>query len=488
MLFNDTNFIFIFLPLVFILYYFLNSFRLIYLSKIWLIVASLYFYAYWNISYLPLIFISMLFNYNFGLFLRRTTQSARKKRILIFAITTNVLALCYYKYVDFFITNLNLIFSWHLPTIQPVLPLAISFYTFQQIAYLVDNYKNQIHESSVIDYFLFITFFPHLIAGPITHHKEMMSQFSSKRVTFFDFNNSTLAMFIFSIGLFKKLYIADSFAVWGNMGFDNVQHLHFIDAWLTSLSYSFQLYFDFSGYSDMAIGAALLFNIRLPVNFNSPYKAINIQDFWRRWHITLSRWLRDYIYIPLGGNRFGSFRTYFNLFLTFLIGGIWHGANWTFIVWGAMHGVALLVHRIWQSYNFKAPIPLAWLLTFLFVNAAWVVFRANDINSALHILKVMFYHPDLTEGVFHVNWQLSDVMASFYNLLQPNVLLHIILFSVVSFCGVNSMQIGGLIKYSGKYQFANTMMFLVLLSFFTSINLYYLLVSSGEIEFLYFNF
>ena len=235
-----------------------------------------------------------------------------------------------------------------------------------------------------------------MIAGPITHHKEMMTQFANKRTTSLDFNKLTLGLFIFSIGLFKKVYIADSFAVWANMGFDQVQNLHFIDAWITSLSYSFQLYYDFSGYSDMAIGCALLFNIHLPVNFNSPYKALNIQDFWRRWHITLSRWLRDYIYIPLGGNKNGSLNTYFNLFITFLIGGIWHGANWTFIIWGAMHGAALLVHRVWQNYNFKIPILLAWFFTFLFVNAAWVMFRASDLDSALYVLKIMFFNPELT--------------------------------------------------------------------------------------------
>ena len=241
-----------------------------------------------------------------------------------------------------------------------------------------------------LNYCLFVTFFPQLIAGPIVHHKEMMPQFANVRNKIINYKNIALGLFIFSIGLFKKVVIADSFAVWATNGFDKALVLNLFEAWATSLSYTFQLYFDFSGYCDMAIGAALLFNIKLPINFNSPYKALNIQDFWRRWHITLSRFLRDYIYIPLGGNRKGRLRTYANLMATFIIGGIWHGAGWTFVFWGFLHGVALVIHRIWSELGFKMNKILAWFITFNFINITWVFFRAKDWDDALKVLKGMF--------------------------------------------------------------------------------------------------
>ena len=218
----------------------------------------------------------------------------------------------------------------------------------------------------------------------------MMSQFANLKNRVINYKNIALGLFIFSIGLFKKVVIADSFAVWATNGFDKATILNLFEAWATSLSYTFQLYFDFSGYCDMAIGAALLFNIKLPINFNSPYKALNIQDFWRRWHITLSRFLRDYIYIPLGGNRKGRLRTYVNLMATFIIGGIWHGAGWTFVFWGFLHGVALVIHRIWSELGFNMNKILAWFITFNFVNIAWVFFRAKEWNDALKVLKGMF--------------------------------------------------------------------------------------------------
>ena len=241
-----------------------------------------------------------------------------------------------------------------------------------------------------LNYCLFVTFFPQLIAGPIVHHKEMMPQFANVRNKIINYKNIAVGLFIFSIGLFKKVVIADSFAVWATNGFDKATTLNLFEAWATSLSYTFELYFDFSGYCDVAIGAALLFNIKLPINFNSPYKALNIQDFWRRWHITLSRFLRDYIYIPLGGNRKGKLRTYANLMATFIIGGIWHGAGWTFVFWGFLHGVALVIHRIWSELGFKMNKILAWFITFNFINITWIFFRAKEWDDALKVLKGMF--------------------------------------------------------------------------------------------------
>ena len=241
-----------------------------------------------------------------------------------------------------------------------------------------------------LNYCLFVTFFPQLIAGPIVHHEEMMPQFAKTKNKVINYENIALGLFIFSIGLFKKVVIADTFAVWATEGFDMAASLNLIEAWVKSLSYTFQLYFDFSGYCDMAIGAALLFNIRLPINFNSPYKALNIQDFWRRWHITLSRFLRDYVYIPLGGNRSGKVRTYVNLAATFVIGGIWHGAGWTFVFWGCLHGTALVAQRIWSELGFRLNKFVAWFITFNFVNIAWVFFRAKEWDDALKVLKGMF--------------------------------------------------------------------------------------------------
>ena len=341
--------------------------------------------------YLPIILSSMLFNYSIGNSLNKSEQNKRvhKKQLLTIGIVGNLALLGYFKYTDFFIENFNLATSSNVELLNLALPLAISFFTFQQIAYLVDSYRGETKEYDFLNYAVFVTFFPQLIAGPIVHHKEMMPQFASSRNMVKNYKNIALGLFIFSIGLFKKVVIADTFAVWATAGFDTATTLNLFEAWATSLSYTFQLYFDFSGYTDMAIGLALLFNIKLPINFNSPYKATDIQDFWRRWHITLSRFLRDYVYIPLGGNKKGEYRTYNNLLATFIIGGIWHGAGWTFVFWGFLHGVALMIHRAWSRLGFKLWTWLAWLITFNFVNIAWVFFRAKEWDDAVKVLTGM---------------------------------------------------------------------------------------------------
>ena len=293
-------------------------------------------------------------------------------------------------YSNFFIENFNSITSSNIDLLNLSLPLAISFFTFQQITYLVDSYRQETKEYDFLNYALFVTFFPQLIAGPIVHHKEMMPQFANARNKVKNYRNIAMGLFIFSIGLFKKVVIADTFAVWATQGFDVATTLNLFEAWATSLSYTFQLYFDFSGYTDMAIGLALLFNIKLPINFNSPYKATNIQDFWQRWHMTLSRFLKNYVYIPLGGNRKGAFRTHTNLMATFILGGLWHGAGWTFVFWGFLHGLALVIHRTWAKLGFRLWTWLAWLITFNFVNIAWVFFRAKEWGDAIKVLGGMF--------------------------------------------------------------------------------------------------
>ncbi len=384
MLFNSYEFLFLFLPITFFIYFYLNTKRFTTASISFLVFASLVFYSYWNIIYLPLILGSIAFNFLIGINLKTS-----KKSLLIFGVISNLILLGYFKYTDFFLENFNGIFHFEIPLPHIVLPLGISFFTFTQIAFLVDCYKGKVKEYNFLRYTLFVTYFPHLLAGPILHHSEMMPQFGSTRNKVKNYKYIAAGLFLFSIGLFKKVIIADNFAIWANTGFDTAQTLSFFEAWATSLSYTFQLYFDFSGYTDMAIGASLLFNIKLPINFNSPYKALDIQDFWRRWHMTLSRFLRDYIYIPLGGNRKSELRIYANLFTTFLLGGFWHGAGWTFIFWGVLHGLALMIHRVWKSLGLNMNKYLAWFVTFNFVNVTWIFFRAKEWDDAIKVVKGM---------------------------------------------------------------------------------------------------
>ncbi|MBN8201508.1 MBOAT family O-acyltransferase [Bacillus sp. NTK034] len=391
MIFNSYEFIFAFLPAVWIGYFLLNKWQLFFVRNVWLVISSLFFYSWWNPVYLPLISASMLINYYIGTLLGKASSQPRARLLLTVGITANLAALGYYKYYDFFIENLNALLSTDFNLLHLALPLAISFFTFQQIAYLVDAYRKETKEYDFWKYALFVSFFPQLIAGPIVHHNEMMPQFSREKAQRkFHYENFAKGIFIFSIGLFKKVVIADTFAVWATAGFDQAEMLTFIEAWIVSLSYTFQLYFDFSGYTDMAMGAALLFNVRLPVNFNSPYKAVNIQDFWKRWHMTLTRFLTQYLYIPLGGNRKGIPRTYVNVFLVFFVSGLWHGAGWTFVLWGTLHGAASMLNRLWKQLGFKMNRFLGWFITFQFVNFAWVFFRAQSWEDAEKVLKGMF--------------------------------------------------------------------------------------------------
>lgn len=376
------------------IYFIFNSLKLLKVSKIWLLGASLFFYGYWNIKYIPLILGSIVINYFCGLLLIRANNGTvcvrRKKIILICGLIINIGLLGYFKYTNFFIENINHITNQNLRLVQLVLPIGISFFTFTQIAYLVDAYRGFAKEYNFLNYSLFITFFPHLLAGPIIHHREMMPQFDRLRNKFVNYKNIAEGLYLFSIGLFKKVIIADTFSLWVDKGFQQVTPLSFLDAWATSLSYTFQIYYDFSGYTDMALGVALLFNIKLPINFNSPYRSLNIQEFWQKWHITLSRFLREYIYIPLGGNRRKEIRVQVNLLTTFLIGAFWHGAGWMFIFWGLLHGTAIVFLRFWRKLNISMPNVFAWFLTFNFINIAWIFFRAENWKVARNILKGMF--------------------------------------------------------------------------------------------------
>lgn len=391
MLFNSYAFIFIFLPITLIVFFGLTRFHLTKIATAWLTISSLFFYAYWNIAYLPLLLVSIVFNYQIGKYISYANAKSRHAKILLWVgILTNLCLLAYYKYANFFVTSINQSFTtnWAVPEI--ILPLGISFYTFTQTAYLVDSYRGEETKNyNLLTYSLFVTFFPHLIAGPILHHKEMVPQFHRLKNFVFSRKSMALGLALFSLGLAKKVLIADNISPWVAPIFNNANTVNFLEAWVGALSYTFQLYFDFSGYSDMAIGLGLMFNIDLPINFDSPYKATSISDFWRRWHITLSNFLRDYLYIPLGGSRRGEIRRYANLLLTMLLGGLWHGAGWTFVVWGGLHGLFLCINHGWRKLNLPISKLLAWGITFLAVISTWVLFRANSIHDAIEMLQAM---------------------------------------------------------------------------------------------------
>ena len=487
MLFNSLPYILLFLPITLLVYFWLCSSKHARLASPWLVVASLFFYSYWNPVYLPLIVGSISVNFFLGNWLIR---SARRP-VLVAGIVLNIGLLGYFKYANFIADNLNAWAGTQIALAPIELPLAISFFTFLQIAYLVDCYQQKVTDTDFVRYSLFVTFFPHLIAGPLVHHKELMPQFSVKENRSFNWSNFYLGLSIFFIGLFKKVFIADTFAVWANTGYNAGTPLMFFDAWGTSLSYTLQLYFDFSGYSDMAVGASLLFNIRLPWNFNSPYKATNIQDFWRRWHITLSRWLREYLYIPLGGNRKGALLTYFNLFITFLLGGLWHGASWTFVIWGALHGAAVMTHRAWQNVGLRMPDWMGWLLTFLFVNVAWVFFRARDFADAMRVLQGMvdIESAQVSMGFANaINYFIDSTLVQVTGVaitpvLPIATLLGLLICLPLAWYARNSIEISEQLaeKTSAAW------LFLVWLA--ASVAMYQLLFMSSRIsEFIYFNF
>lgn len=389
MLFNSYIFIFLFVPIVFTGYFYLNKLKLLTGSKLWLIASSLFFYAYWTLEYLPLILGSITINFFVSRLASNHEKSVKYRKIwLILGIVLNISLLCFYKYMDFFIANINFITDANIHLLQLVLPLAISFFTLQQIAFLIDSYEGLANERKFIDYTLFVVFFPQLIAGPIVHHKEMIPQFQKLRNKFIHYENIKLGLFIFSIGLFKKVVLADNLATYANPGFTSPDTLTLFSAWQTSLSYSFQLYFDFSGYADMAIGVALLFNIKLPINFNSPFQSTNIIDFWNKWHITLTKFITSYIYTPIVRS-FSSFSFHKAMFATFVsifIAGIWHGAGWTFVAYGVLHGIALIVNHYWRKTKIQLNKYVAWLLFFMFINIAFIVFRSNTLEDAFSII------------------------------------------------------------------------------------------------------
>lgn len=476
MLFNSVNFILLFLPVVVIIYYFLLKKHLILASKTFLICASLVFYSAWNYKYLALLLISLLVNFTIGSSLNSDFKAKiSSKTILIFGILFNLVVLGYYKYTNFVIDNLNLIFRLNISDKNILLPLAISFFTFQQITYLVDSYKKLTKEYDFLNYTLFVTFFPQLIAGPIVHHLEMMPQFNSLKTKVLSHKNLFIGTGIFLFGLTKKVILADTLATCANQGFEPNATLTCLEAWITSLSYTFQLYFDFSGYSDMAIGLAMLFNIVLPFNFNNPYVSLNIQDFWRKWHITLSRFLRDYIYIPLGGSRNGKNRTLVNIMITFLLGGLWHGAGWTFVFWGLLHGVALCIFNLWSRLKIKLNTFSAWFITFNFVNIAWVFFRSETFNDAIKIIKSMFGF----SGFALPKFRHFDVYSDYIHCSDLVLIMLVLSFALIFLFKKNIDNIKPLLKPN----WCTLIVFIAV----TTLNIL-IIIRNTQTPFLYFNF
>lgn len=395
MLFNSFGFLFFYLPIVLAGYFWIGR-RHPHGAVAWLAAASLFFYAYWDVRYLPLLLVSIGANYYCGRRIAGAPELLRK-RWLVVALGGNLLLLAYYKYANFFVDTVNNVTGAHWQGWSIVLPIGISFFTFTQIAFLVDCYRGQVREYRWLHYLLFVSYFPHLIAGPVLHHKEMMPQFADPANCRPSAANFAIGLSIFVVGLAKKVLIADNLSPLAIPVFATGAQPQLVEAWIGVLAYTFQLYFDFSGYSDMAIGLSRLFGVKLPLNFNSPYKARDISQFWRRWHMTLSRFLRDYLYIALGGSRHGQLLRYRNLMLTMVLGGLWHGAGWTFVVWGALHGACLVIHQLWDRAaaglalrRSRGWAVFAWLLTFCAVMLGWVFFRAPDLASGIDIAGALF--------------------------------------------------------------------------------------------------
>ena len=390
MLFNSYVFMLAFLPLTLFVYFMLGRLpERIQLNKLFLVLASFFFYGYNNPNYVPIIVISILVNYMLSQMMLTSEKKLLRLPLMLLGLSLNLGVLFYFKYHDFFVLNLNAAFGTKFSLYRLALPLGISFFTFQQLSYVIDSYRRTVPRYNILDYALFVTFFPQLVAGPIVLHSEIVPQFADVKNRRFNFDNFAPGLYAFALGLFKKVIIADTFGVAVSAGYAAAQNLNTIEAWLVAVGYTLQLYFDFSGYCDVATGVGLMFNIHIPLNFNSPYKSKNIREFWQRWHITLSRFLTSYIYFPLGGSRKGLARTCINLMIVFLASGLWHGAGWLFLLWGLMHGAASVLYRLFRRQYDSLHPALQWMMTFLFVTVAWVFFRATSLTDALSVVKSM---------------------------------------------------------------------------------------------------
>jgi len=473
MLFSTYEFALFFLPFTLIVYFLLGKWSTSRVQHVFLVGMSLYFYAYFKWAYLYIILSSIFVNYAIATLMQRHGEYRRV--LLLLGIFFNVGLLGYFKYTDFLIENINYLTGAHIGLRHILLPLGISFFTFQQFSFILGVYHGTERVSGFVDYCLFVTFFPQLIAGPIVLYGEMMPQFLEDSRRFVCARNIATGIYIFSIGLFKKLVLADTVALFADNGFA-LEELGFAGAWATSLSYSFQIYFDFSGYCDMAGGIAAMFNIELPVNFNSPYKSKSITEFWRRWHMTLGRALAYYIYIPLGGNRKGATRTYLNLLATFFVSGLWHGAAWSFVIWGALHGVFSVLERVFKRQLESIPSSLRMVGTFLTVNFLWVLFRAESMGDARKVYAGML---GLTTFGFA---QLREIgFDRIINLPSPFFVANVAFFLCA--CAGIVWGAANAIERKATFELSYKSMFFAALLFFVAV-----LHMSKISPFIYFNF
>lgn len=477
MLFNSYIFIFFFLPITLVSYFGLNHVHKYNMAKCILVIASLIFYGYNEPSYVLIILSSVVLNY--FCFLSMNKFPKIKNYILFIGIVANISVLGYFKYVDFLLVNINALMGSSFSYLNIALPLGISFFTFQQISFLVDSYSGECCCESFLDYILFVTFFPQLVAGPIVSHHEMLPQFAAEENKKINYEKMTMGVQAFTLGLFKKVVIADNFGRFVNQGYSILQNLNSFEAILTIISYTIQIYYDFSGYCDMATGIAWMFNIDLPINFQSPYKAVTILDFWKRWHITLTRFLTKYIYIPLGGNRKGNYRTYFNIFVVFLVSGIWHGAGYTFILWGILHGIANILCRVFKEYVDKIPKWINWLITFSFVNCTWVIFRAENLDQVFLLFSRIF------AGGISIGEELRYTITQVMLVDIPYQILPltIVLSGYSALCILGSIVCDNTIAIVQKRVFNLRMLVLCVVAMLIS-----MLSLSGVSSFLYFNF
>ncbi|MFC4779121.1 MBOAT family O-acyltransferase [Paenibacillus sp. GCM10023252] len=389
MIFSTYSFIFLFLPITFFGYRLLNVLKLYPIAKLWLVFASLYFYAQGSAKFVFTFIIVIFFNYVISSMILNAESTAVKRMLLTLGLAQNILFLGYYKYSNFMIENYNAITGSSQALLNIVLPLGISFFTFQLIAHLVDCYRGQTKEHSVINFLVFITFFPQLLVGPIVHHNDFVPQLDNERQPFFNKANMMLGMFLFSVGCAKKILLADPLTGFAASFFHDIAAGDTLTAWTAVLSYTLSYYFDLSGYADMAIGLGLFFNIRLPQNFNSPYKARNFKEYWNRWHMTLSRFLSDYVFRTVYKRGSGSFRFYLSVMITFFVSGFWHGAGWKFILWGVINGVLVCAAHYMTRNKLKLPFVLAWTLTFLGVVATRILFVAADTAQAFDVMRML---------------------------------------------------------------------------------------------------
>lgn len=411
MVFSSYPFILLFLPIVLIGYYALSHVKNDVYQRLFILLASLFFYGYQNVKYLALILGSIAVNYVIALAIQKNRKNSATF-FLTLGVLFNVVLIGYYKYYDFFIENINLVAGTDFALKHIMLPLGISFFTFQQLSFLVSVYQGEEKVERLRDYALFVTFFPQLVAGPIVLYSEMVPQLKDGQRRYFNPEMFASGIYIFSMGLFKKAVLADSLCVLADNGFA-LDDLGLAAAWATTLSYTLQIYFDFSGYSDMAVGLGRMFNIDIPFNFLSPYRSESITEFWRKWHITLGRALSTYVYKPLGGNRKGIVRTCINLLLTFLVSGFWHGASWTFILWGGLHGVFMVIERLLGKRREAIPRGVRVFVTFMVVNALWVLFRAEGIDQTMEIYRGMVAFDNINLS------QLNLVMGETANINFP---------------------------------------------------------------------